>query len=403
MSLGPRYVPDYRLRIGGEPIPSELRASITSVTHESGLEGADRVELSLVNEGLRWLDHDLIAVGRDLALDLGYADGSIDPVFVGDIVSQSASFPSGGPPTMSVGAQDKLVTLQSGTKTRDFGIPVPTVSNYRFAFIDVGVAGLVTLEHLLVPTLDPIGAALSLVLAGVDVAASPEDEERLMRHQKSESDYDFLSRIATENGWELMIRHTGALAGYELRFMSPLSHLDADVRLAYGESLIDFSPRISEVGQTSAYTAEVPLFEAKVSFSVTVGWDWDRAVLTLSVTPSLPIPLQLGPDSEVIDEPLTLQAAPRYLVSKLIPRLNQRVTCSGSTVGDPRIVAGAVIQIEGVGEQFGGLYRVTSATHTLDSGGFQTRFEGRKEIWFGSIPLPDQGAVRVNNETIRVI
>ena len=65
MSLGPRYVPDYRLRIGGQPIPSELRASITSVTHESGLEGADRVELSLVNERLRWLDHDLVAVPMD--------------------------------------------------------------------------------------------------------------------------------------------------------------------------------------------------------------------------------------------------------------------------------------------------------------------------------------------------
>jgi hypothetical protein len=83
------------------------------------------------------------------------------------------------------------------------------------------------------------------------------------------------------------------------------------------------------------------------------------------------------------------------LVSELIPRLNERLTASGSTVGDPRIVAGAVLRIEGVGEQFGGLYRVTSATHTLDTGGFTTRFDARKEIWFGSIPLAEQGAVRV--------
>jgi len=42
MSLGPRYVPDYRLTLGGEPAPAELRASITSITHISALEGADR-------------------------------------------------------------------------------------------------------------------------------------------------------------------------------------------------------------------------------------------------------------------------------------------------------------------------------------------------------------------------
>jgi len=55
-----------------------------------------------------------------------------------------------------------------------------------------------------------------------------------------------------------------------------------------------------------------------------------------------------------------------------------------------------VLRIEGVGEQFGGLYRVTSATHTIDQSGYRTQFETRKEIWFGSIPASEQGAVRVN-------
>jgi hypothetical protein len=61
-------------------------------------------------------------------------------------------------------------------------------------------------------------------------------------------------------------------------------------------------------------------------------------------------------------------------------------------VGDPRIRAGTVIRLEGLGEEFGGLYRVTQATHTLDSGGYRTRFDVRKDIWFGSIPKREQGA-----------
>ena len=64
-------------------------------------------------------------------------------------------------------------------------------------------------------------------------------------------------------------------------------------------------------------------------------------------------------------------------------------------LGDPAIRAGNVIRIENAGEEFGGLYRATGVTHTLDGAGFRTQLELRKEIWFGSIPLADQGAVPV--------
>jgi uncharacterized protein len=78
-----------------------------------------------------------------------------------------------------------------------------------------------------------------------------------------------------------------------------------------------------------------------------------------------------------------------------LAKLNNRLTGSGRCVGDPRIQAGTLTRLEGVGKQFGGLYRVTSATHTIDSGGYQTSFELRKEVWFGSIPLLEQGAVTI--------
>jgi hypothetical protein len=31
---------------------------------------------------------------------------------------------------------------------------------------------------------------------------------------------------------------------------------------------------------------------------------------------------------------------------------------------------------------------VTSATHTVDGGGFRTAFDVRKEVWFDSVPVP---------------
>src|SRR5262249_1321723 len=143
----------------------------------------------------------------------------------------------------------------------------------------------------------------------------------------------------------------------------------------------------------------------KTVFQVTVGYDWDRGSLDVSIQPAvfgeLPSPPSAdGADAGVADERmlmleenLSLVSAPRRILAELIPSLNSRVTGSGSVVGDPALIAGRVVQLEGLGREFGGRYRITSATHTIDSSGYRTNFEGRKEIWFGSIPALDQGAV----------
>jgi hypothetical protein len=49
---------------------------------------------------------------------------------------------------------------------------------------------------------------------------------------------------------------------------------------------------------------------------------------------------------------------------------------------------------------FSGLYRVTEATHTFDGGGYKTSFSARKEVWFGSVPVPKgvSGIARVNGQ-----
>lgn len=417
-----RYVPEFKVMINGSPIPAALRASVSSVTFQSGFDVADRVELTLVNENLRWLDHPLLGMDKKLTLSIGYAPDPLTQVFAGEIVSQNASFPAGGTPILTVAAQDRRHRLQSGKKARWFAIPVPSYGNMPIP--DAGVVDMVSLENGLIPISDPIGAALSVLLGGVQTVAAMNDPltmQEIIRKQAGESDYDFLKRIALENGWDMLVDHTGDSGGYKLRFMSPLEHLSSDVTLKYNQSLIDFSPRLSTVGQIAGITANIWISAIKTEFTITVSWDWDRQQLELGISPGFGLPGKMAQTPEasaaskndskadqslgessanaswtLVDEPLTLASAPRVILGKLIPLLNQRLTGSGSTVGDPRILPGKVLRIEGLGEKFGGLYRVTSATHTIDSGGYRSSFEVRKEIWFGSIPLPQQGAVPVH-------
>jgi len=390
-----RYVPDFRLEIGGTAIPAALRASVVGIKHESGLEGADRVEVTLVNENLRWLDHPLLKLDQPLALHLGYAPARPVQVFVGEIVAVAAAFPADGPPTVTVVAQDRRQRLQQGNKLRWFAIPIPTVGN--FPLPDLATVALVSLENMLIPIIDPVGAAIAVLLGGVEAVAAisdPGSAQKFIRKEANESDYKFLMRIAKENGWEMVVDHSGPLGGHLLRFTSPLDHLSPDVTLQYGRSLIEFTPRITSVGQIFSVTAFIWITPIKMTFAVTLGWDWDRMALTLMIYPA-GITLQPGPSHFLIKDPVTPLTAPRRIIGELLPKLNKRLTGTGGTIGNPLIKAGAVLKLEGLGETFGGLWRVTKATQSIGPNGYRTDFETRKEIWFGSIPAPVQGAIPI--------
>jgi hypothetical protein len=390
------YVPDFRLALAGAPAPPQLRASVSGITHTSGLEGADRVELKLVNDSLRWLDNPLFALDTPLTLSMGYADGSVDQVFVGQVVGFSADFPTETAPTVTVTAQDARYQLAQGTKVRWFAIPIPSVGN--FPLPDLVTAPLIALENFLIPIIDPVGAVLAIILGGVEAVASiadPGGAQKFIRKQDDQSDYEFLKIVARENGWEMLVDHSGSLGGHLLHFMAPMGNLDADVDLAWGRDLIEFMPRISNVGQILQVTGFVWVPPIKMVFNIQLGWDWDRMALTIAIYPGV-VPIGTSvPSSNLVDDPLTLATAPRKLVGELIPKLNKRLTATGSCVGNPQIQAGKVLRIKGTGVQFGGLWRVTEATHTLDAAGYRTHFTVRKEIWFGSIPAPAQGAVPI--------
>lgn len=400
-----RYAPEFQVRINDQAVPAALRASITSVSYQTGLEGADRVELSMVNENLRWLDHPLLTLDNALTLSMGYAPDPLRQQFVGEIVALSPTFPAGGSPMITVSAQDLRHRMQRGTKERWFAISAECLGN--FPIPDTAVAAMVSAENVLQPIMDPIGATLAVLIGGAAAAAtfgfgSPDAKQKMIRRQGAESDYEFLRRLCAENGWEMVMDHQGPSGGRRLHFLSVIdSSLPPPITLRYGQSLIDFTPRISNVGQVAKVAISLWDSERDLEFTVAVGWDWDRSALTLDIIPGYGAPeLSGGKDANknpimVLNEPLSSKTAPRVLVSKLLAKLNHRLTAGGRCVGDPRIQAGTVMRVEGVGKQFGGLYRVTSATHSIDGGGYQTSFELRKEVWFGSIPLLEQGAVTI--------
>ena len=405
MAVPSTYAPSFTLRAGGQPLPLDMRAAISSLRYQDGLEGADRVELTLVNDRQQWLDHSLLKVDTRLELDLGYAPGALETVFVGEITGLEASFPSSGSPQLTVIAHDFLQRLTIGSKDRAFVLSLPCIG--KFPLPDDVITSLVAVTNLLVPAIDPVGSALSFLALLLAYALDPLEAKREIRVQQEQSDFDFLTMLAKENGWELFIDHTREPKGFVLRFEFLLGGFEPELVLEWDKSLIDFTPRITTVGQIGAVATRIWVSAIKSEFVVLLGWDFDRAAFDLQIYPGLgDLDAILGADRArgvLRIEALGPASAPKTILSELLPRLNNRLTGSGTTIGNPAIKAGRVIGLAGLGGEFGGLYRVTSANHTIDGGGFRTAFEARKEVWFGSVPLP-KGAgdlVRLQGQSIR--
>jgi phage protein D len=81
-----------------------------------------------------------------------------------------------------------------------------------------------------------------------------------------------------------------------------------------------------------------------------------------------------------VKDPADIMTAALVATRMLRNKVNNRLTGSGTAIGDPRIRAGAVVKLDGMGPNFSGVYRVTSAAHTIDGGGYRTDFKVRREL-----------------------
>ncbi len=392
MARYPRYTPEFRVQINDNNLPAALQASITSVRYQDGVNAADRVEIGIANTNLRWLQTHIRGLGfrpfpagvklgpvgrldaapegtfdldNKLSLAVGYAPDPLEEMFLGEITGVQVSFPSGGMPTMTLVAHDYLHRLTQGKYARGFG-----------PLADALVVMILSAENLLIPLIDPAITAVSTALTAINVIFKGTGTK-----QEGESDLELLTKIAAQYDADFWVD------GNTLYLSRFIKEYTPRLTLTWGESLMDFSPQVSTVGQVAGVSMKFTLREIPLDFLVTVAWDFDRETLAISVVPGVAAAgakAVVGPAFSIIDQPISSPAdianSALIIYRELRNKLNNRLTGSGSAIGDPRIRAGAVIRLEGLGPDFSGDYRVKSATHSIDGSGYKTNFEVFKEI-----------------------
>jgi Bacteriophage probable baseplate hub protein len=387
----PRYVPACRIKINDQDLPAAVRSSVTSVKYQDGHNAADRVEVGLANPHLRWLQHHIRGFGfrpfptgvnigpfpglnvvppglfdidNKLSVAMGYAPDPLEEMFVGEITGVEANFPNQGMPSMTLVAHDYLHRLAQGSYARGFG-PLP----------DFIIASILSLENRLIPLIEPVVRESSVAVALVNLLFKGTG-----RKQRGQSHLELLTEIAATYDAEFWVEGDFL---YLARFMKEYA---PRLTLTWGESLLEFTPKVTTVGQAAGVAMRFTLREIPLDFLVSVFWDFDRERLGISVLPGLAAPAAKSgaPVFTIIDRPIGSPAdimnSALVIAHELRTKLNNRLTGTGSAIGDPRIRAGAVIRLDGLGSDWSGLYRVRSSTTTNDSGGLRTNFEVFKEI-----------------------
>jgi hypothetical protein len=391
MVTQPQYAPVCRLTVNGSELPSSVRTCVTSVRYEDGMEGADQVQIGLANPNLRFLQSHvrglsavavpagvsvntfaradavpggLFDLDNEVGLALGYAPDPPEDVFLGEITGVGATFPNGGMPTLTVTAHDFLQRATRGSVSRGFG-PLP----------DAAIIAILSLENGLLPLIDPYMIPLDVLNTIGNFLFGTATK------QSDQSDYQLLSQIAARYDMDLHVDHHTLMLTRFIKEYSPR------LTLTYGQSLLDFSPRVSTVGQAVGISRRVSLREIRIDLILNIGWDFDRESINVSVLPAqagMAAPAASAPVQEskhkAIRNAIDVANAVVGLIHELRQKINNRLTGSGTAVGDPRIRAGAVIRLDGLGVDFSGNYRVTKATHTIDTGGYRTSFEVQREV-----------------------
>jgi phage protein D len=265
---------------------------------------------------------------------------------------------------MTITAHDFLQRTTRGSISRGFG-PLP----------DAAIVSILSLENGLLPIIEPTMLPLdALNTIGNFLFGTATKQE-------NQSDYQLLSQIAARYDMQVSVDH------YTLYLTHFFKEYSPRLTLKYGQSLLDFSPRISSVGQAVGISKRISLREIRIDLILNVFWDFDRESIGINV-----LPAQAAVIAPAVSQPVeeskhkTIRNAIDVansivgMIHELRQKLNNRLTGSGSAVGDPRIRAGAVLRLEGLGVDFSNNYRVTKATHTLDTNGYRTSFEVQKEI-----------------------
>ncbi len=354
------YAPAFLLKVKGTELRHGVTIDVLSVSVTDNADRADSFSFTVRDrhpeperlfaggDKLRWMDSDTFDEGNMVEIHMGYVD-NMQLMITGEITAMSPSFPSSGQPVLSIQGYSLFHRLQrtrirkpfKASRESDIVKEIATAMNLQ-AEVDNTEA-----EH---PTVSPLGETYA----------------------------SFLMQRARRIGFEVVVKN------HTLFFQRPryLDNPGAALTLEWGRNLISFSPRLSTYNAVTTVTARGPQTSQGRGKEPLVGTARAGDVRTRmgSETGQELCHRQFGEHHVLIEDHNIASAgeAREMSLGHLEQEAMNYITGRGSCAGNPNLRARMVIELKGLGKRFSGKYYVTSATHTINSSGYRTNFEVKR-------------------------
>lgn len=332
----------FYITLDGVPATGELAADLVRLDVESSLHLPDVATLVVNDPALKWVDGDRLEPGK--ALRIESKDRTADSLlFDGEVVEIESEF-NQHTHRLIIRAYDRLHRLARGRHARAF-------HGMNDGDIVRQIAGEVGLT------------------AVVEGPTLPRHDYIL---QANQSNLEFLQGRATAAGRLIYVEEKSL-------YFCPPQPRKATVSVRWNDTLSEFRPRLSTVGQVDRVEVRGwdPVRKASVSgraegrqpINPQVGEQRDGGTLSRQAF-SVPATLL------VTDRPVRSQSAAEALARAVAgARAGRFLEAEGHGTGNPAITAGNRVNVTNVGDRFSGEYFVTEARHIYDpETGYATEF-----------------------------
>jgi phage protein D len=339
-ALAELHVAGVDVLVGGAALDPKFRDGLMEVKVVDSLTLPDMAMVRISDPKGENIDSHPLQLGKDIEIKASTQESkATTTIFKGQVAAVEPEFQQNGC-IISVRAYDRAHKLSRQKKTRTFQ--------------QVSASNMVTKvanENGLSP----------------DVTSTSTVHEFFQ--QSNESDWDFLWRLALMNDYEVYVDDK------KLVFQPANKTSGAPVALTWQDQLISFRPRMSGVQQPQTVNVR--------------GWDPKNKQVITGNSSSATTSSQPGVQRSQVSNDLgggTVAVADRVvsntgeandIAKATLNRLADAFyEADGVSFGNPKIAAGAQVQIKGIGQKFGGTFTVTSSTHVYrGTTGYQTHFQ----------------------------
>jgi phage protein D len=339
-----RHVALYTILVDNDPIDERLATRVREVRILSYLRLPDVCTFTVTfakesNGTSQPIDQHPFAIGSHLEIKLGAREElTTTTLFKGDVVSLDADFGPGSVELLVRGF-DRSHVLQRSRNVRTF-------QNQTASDIVEKIARE----------------------AGFDCQSDSSGDPYEFVQQNNETDWEFIWRLAERIGFEFVVETNGTA-----HFRRQTS-ADNPVELEWPAKLWSFSPRVTAIQQVKEVT--LAAHDPKTNEAIDASAASPNQLARIGIDRETVSKAFDGATVHIATEAVQSNAEGQAVAQALLDKLaNAYVAAEGVCDGDPRIRAGATLNVSGVGQKFGGAYRVAAATHVLRGGGtYETRF-----------------------------